>query len=113
MATITGSSNINWSAVPFDPVNFQGDVVNFKSLMTQALTDVANERFTLLSVSPNSLTVNVASGGTVVLSGGVDFPFTINSVTLFHPSGQILQMNGTIDLVGNTDTLTSISITSG
>ena len=116
MATITGSTNQDWSGVPFDPVNFETDILQFRDRMTQALTEVGNGQFFLISVNAPFFTqasFGLFSGGTInIIGSNLNNPDTavFTSVTFNHPDGQILRMQGTMDGIGN-DSLHTVTIT--
>src|SRR5688572_5975001 len=113
MATVTGSGTVNWSTIPFAPVDFQTDVAEFNALIGQAFAEVDSGQFTLIESTGTLFRVLLDSGGMLELlgtgfgtGGGV-----VAQVQYFLPGGQILVMDGQIDSVGDTDSVTSLSIT--
>ena len=112
MATVTGSGTVNWSTIPFAPADFQADIVEFNALMAQASAEVDNGQFTLIESTDTLFRVLLDSGGLFELLGtGLGTPGVIVAqIQYFLPDGPILVMAGQIDLVGETDSVTSMSI---
>src|SRR5688572_16093082 len=96
MATITGSSSIDWSTIPFDPVNFESDIGMFRSRMSDAFIQFANGNFSINQANPFFISVNLFgfSAGTFNLSGAnFDTNPIITHVDYFISGGPTLRMN--------------------
>jgi trimeric autotransporter adhesin len=109
MGTITGSTNVNWSTIPFDPVNFEADILLLRNRMTAALSAFINEQFTVVQVVPFSLLVVRLNSGEFLTLTGTNVLVAIESIGL-NAGLQTLNMSGYMDGIGNTETLTSLSI---
>jgi Ca2+-binding RTX toxin-like protein len=112
MATVIGSGTVNWSAIPFAPVDFQADIAEFNAVLTPALAEFNNLQFTVLESSSTLFRALLDSGGTFVLSGDGfgTADAVITRIEYSHTDGQILVMSGEIDGTG-TDSVSSISVT--
>ena len=104
MASITGSTTIDWSGVSLDPIDVQQDFNNFASRFNQAVTEISNGQYSLNAPpSPTSLSVTLDSGEIVTATGtGLDQTNPIvTSFEYSNPSnGDVVSLAGTIDFAG-------------
>ena len=107
MASITGSTTIDWSGVSLDPIDVQTDFNNFSQRFNNAVSEIQNGQYSLNAPpSPTLLSVTLNSGGIVTATGtGLDpnNPASNPVVKGFEystSSGDLVSLTGTIDFVG-------------
>jgi trimeric autotransporter adhesin len=104
MAIITGSSTIDWSGVPLDPINVQQDFDEFSSRFDQVVMEIDQGLFHFNSPPTSTfISLTLDSGGILTARGsGFGTPDTvIKSFNYHNPlNGDVLIFMGTLDLAG-------------
>ena len=113
MATITGSSTIDWSGVSLAQVDFETDIVTFVTRVDQIITEIDNGQFSIVSFSPTFVVVDLFLGGRLSIGGsGFGTNYEIwNSFNFNNPpngTGEVIRFTGALD--GGNDLLTSATI---
>jgi Ca2+-binding RTX toxin-like protein len=105
MATITGSSTIDWSSVPLDPINVQQDFDEFSSRFDQVVMEIDQGLFHFNSPPTSTfISLTLDSGGILTARGsGFGTPDTVVKSFNYHNplTGDVLSFRGTLDLAGN------------
>jgi Ca2+-binding RTX toxin-like protein len=117
MATITGSTTIDWSSISLAQVDFETHYVNFANRVDQIENEFNSGNFSPVSSSSTLIVVDLFIGGRLSI-GGSGFtgtsPLKINFATYKNPSngtGEVLSFTGTLSGDGiDNDVLTSVTI---
>src|SRR5688500_11868840 len=112
MAAITGSGTINWSAIPFDPINFEATIVSWKNAMTAPMNEFFAHRYTADPSSTNTLALGTlgsgklftALGSGLLTSSPVVNDFQVNDFLNFRLLG-MGGLSAVIDRSGPNDTI--------
>jgi Ca2+-binding RTX toxin-like protein len=112
MAQITGSSTINWSDISLAQVDFETDLVTFVNRVDEITTEVSNGEFSIVSISPTLVVIDLFSGGRLRL-GGSGFGTSAAIANSFNFSntgtGEVIRFTGgTLD--NGNEFLTSVTI---
>jgi trimeric autotransporter adhesin len=116
MATITGSSTIDWSGISLAQVDFETNLLNFIKRVDAIFTDLGNtppETNTVL-ITPTLIVVDLVPEGSLSLRGSGFFgtsPFIINSFNYNNiGTGEVVRWTGTWN--GGNELITSATLES-
>ena len=116
MATITGSSTIDWAGVSLDFIDVQANFDAFATRFSDVLLEIQNNQFTVDQNTATLLSMTLSSGGTVTFTGtGLDLsnPASNPIVKTFDytdpNTGDVVSLAGTVDFVG-AEVVTSLTI---
>jgi hypothetical protein len=119
MATITGSTSVDWSTVSTDLSRFESAVLLFANRLEQLIVEVDAGRFVLIAPpTPTSISIMFTglgfAGATATLSGsGFDTGnWMVNAFTYNNPTTpEALRFTGAVGGLDDLDVITSMRIT--